>query len=149
MKDHARQVLKFFLNSLFFMFISRLEQDEYYSLMKEIIFLFANTHHSINATILLRFVPKMLDVSGELLVMSYGVVWFDCVSFSVYSELNKIKKRQKSLSVQGKQDFGTLQKLEELHNSIVTACPNSELRMISMTILRDAVVSLNKETYSY
>ena len=41
----------------------------------------------------------MLDVSGELLVMSYGVVWFDCVSFSVYSELNKInkiKKRQKS-----------------------------------------------------
>ena len=68
--------------------------------MKEIILLFANTHHSINATILLRFVPKMLDVSGELL-MSYGVVWFDCVSFSVYSELNKInkiKKRQKSLS---------------------------------------------------
>jgi hypothetical protein len=63
--------------------ISRLEQDEYYSLMKEIILLFANTHHSINATILLRFVPKMLDVSGELLVMSYGVVWFDCVSFSV------------------------------------------------------------------
>ena len=43
----------------------------------------------------------MLDVSGELLVMSYGVVWFDCVSFSVYFELNKInkiKKRQKSLS---------------------------------------------------
>ena len=70
--------------------------------MKEIILLFANTHHSINATILLRFVPKMLDVSGELLVMSYGVVWFDCVSFrSVYYELNKInkiKKRQKSLS---------------------------------------------------
>ena len=62
--------------------------------MKEIILLFANTHHSINATILLRFVPKMLDVSGELLVMSYGVVWFDCVAFSVYSELNKIKKRQ-------------------------------------------------------
>ena len=83
--------------------ISRLEQDEYYSLMKEIILLFANTHHSINATILLhvRFVPKMLDVSGELLVISYGVVWFDCVSFSVYFELNKInkiKKRQKSLS---------------------------------------------------
>ena len=81
------------------MIISRLEQDEYYSLMKEIILLFTNTHHSINATILLRFVPKMLDVSGELLVMSYGVVWFDCVSFSVYSELNKInkiKKRQKS-----------------------------------------------------
>ena len=69
--------------------------------MKEIILLFANTHHSINATILLRFVPKMLDVSRELLVMSYGVVWFDCVSFSVYFELNKInkiKKRQKSLS---------------------------------------------------
>ena len=70
--------------------------------MKEITLLFANTHHSINATILfIRFVPKMLDVSGELLVMSYGVVWFDCVSFSVYSELNKInkiKKRQKSLS---------------------------------------------------
>ena len=65
--------------------------------MKEIILLFANTHHSINATILLRFVPKMLDVSGELLVISYGVVWFDCVSFSVYSELAKIKKRQKSL----------------------------------------------------
>ena len=83
------------------MIISRLEQDEYYSSMKEIILLFANTHHSINATILLRFVPKMLDVSGELLVMSYAVVWFDCVSFSVYSELNKInkiKKRQKSLS---------------------------------------------------
>ena len=83
------------------MIISRLEQDEYYSLMKEIILLFANTHHSINATILLRFVTKMLDVSGELLVMSYGVVWFDCVSFSVYFELNKInkiKKRQKSLS---------------------------------------------------
>ena len=79
--------------------ISRLEQDEYYSLMKEIILLFANTHHSINgnATILLRFVPKMLDVSGELLVISYGVVWFDCVSFSVYPELAKIKKRQKSL----------------------------------------------------
>ena len=77
-------------------------QDEYYSLMKEIILLFANTHHSINATILLRFVPKMLDVSGELHVMSYGVVWFDCVSFSVYSELNKIKKRQKSLSVLNK-----------------------------------------------
>jgi hypothetical protein len=76
-------------------------QDEYYSLMKEIILLFENTHHSINATILFRFVPKMLDVSGELLVMSYVVVWFDCVSFSVYSELNKInkiKKRQKSLS---------------------------------------------------
>jgi hypothetical protein len=67
--------------------------------MKEIKLLFANTHHSINATILLHFVPKMLDVSGELLVMSY--IWFDCVSFSVYSELNKInmiKKRQKSLS---------------------------------------------------
>ena len=88
--------------------------------------LFANTHHSINATILLRFVPKMLDVSGELLVMSYGVVWFDCVSFSVYSELNKInkiKKRQKSLSFLNKIDFRTLKKLEELHNSIVTACP--------------------------
>ena len=65
--------------------------------MKEIILLFANTHHSINATILLRFVPKMLDVSGELLVMSYGVVWFDhCVSFLVYSELAKIKKLRKS-----------------------------------------------------
>jgi hypothetical protein len=48
---------------------------------------------------LLRFVPKMLDVSGELLVMSYEVVWLDCVSFSVYSELNKIKKKKKSLSV--------------------------------------------------
>ena len=70
--------------------------------MKEIILLFANTHHRINATILLRFVPKMLDVSGELLVMCYGVVWFNCVSFSVYSELNKIKKRQKSLSVLNK-----------------------------------------------
>jgi hypothetical protein len=34
-----------------------------------------------------------------MLVMSYGVVLFDCVSFSVYSELNKIKKRQKSLGV--------------------------------------------------
>ena len=44
--------------------ISRLEQDEYYYLMKEIILFFANTHHSINATILLRFVPKMLDVSA-------------------------------------------------------------------------------------
>ena len=55
-----------------------------------------------NATILLRFVPKMLDVSGELLVMSYEVVWLDCVSFSVYSELNKIKKKQKSLSVLNK-----------------------------------------------
>jgi hypothetical protein len=31
-------------------------------------------------------------VSGELLVMSYGVAWFDCVSFSVYFELNKINK---------------------------------------------------------
>ena len=63
--------------------------------MKEIILLFANTHHSINATILLRFVPKMLDVSGELLVMSLLMelyAWFDCVSFSVYSELAKIKK---------------------------------------------------------
>ena len=47
--------------------IYRLEQDEYYSLLKEIILLFANTHHRINATILLRFVPKMLHVSGELL----------------------------------------------------------------------------------
>ena len=47
--------------------ISRLEQDGYYSLLKEIILLFANTHHRINATILLRFVPKMLHVSGELL----------------------------------------------------------------------------------
>jgi hypothetical protein len=61
--------------------ISRLEQDEYYYIMKEIILLFANTHHSINATILLRFVPKMLDVSGELLVMSllmelYGLIVF-------------------------------------------------------------------------
>ena len=36
--------------------ISRLEQDEYYSLLKEIILLFANTHHRINTTILLRFV---------------------------------------------------------------------------------------------
>ena len=54
-----------------------------------------------NATILLRFFPKMLDVSGELLVMSYEV-WLDCVSFSVYSELNKIKKKQKSLSVLNK-----------------------------------------------
>ena len=62
--------------------ISRLDQNEYYSLMKQIILFFANTHHSIDAIILLRFVPKMLDVSGELLVMSYGVVWFDCVSFS-------------------------------------------------------------------
>jgi hypothetical protein len=82
--------------------ISRLKQDEYYFLMKEIILLFANTHHSINATILLRFVPKMLDVSGELLVMSYGVVWFDCVSFLVYSELAKIKKKQKRLGVLNK-----------------------------------------------
>ena len=41
----------------------------------------------------------MLDVSGELLVMSYGVVWFDFVSFSVYSEFAKIKKRQKNLGV--------------------------------------------------
>jgi hypothetical protein len=55
-------------------------QDEYYSLMTEIILLFANTHQSINATILLRFVPKMLDVSGELLVMSYGVVCRDAGS---------------------------------------------------------------------
>ena len=71
--------------------------------MKEIILLFANTHHSINATILLRFVPKMLDVSGELLVMSYRVVCrFDSDSFSVYSELAKIKKRQKSLGVRSK-----------------------------------------------
>ena len=55
MKDHARQALKCFLNSLFFyvfhgfkteLIISRLEQDEYYSLMKEIILLFANTHAS-------------------------------------------------------------------------------------------------------
>jgi hypothetical protein len=109
---HARQALKLFLNSLICyvfhgfkteLIISRLEQDEYYSLMKEIILLFANTHHSItNATILLRFVPKMLDVSGELLVMSYGVVWFDCVSFSVYSELAMIKKRQRSLGVLNK-----------------------------------------------
>ena len=68
--------------------------------MTEIILLFANTHHrhSINATILLRFVPKMLDVSGELLVMSYGVVWFDCVSFSVYSELAKIQARFSKIS---------------------------------------------------
>ena len=64
------------------MIISRLEQDEYYSLMKEIKLLFANTHHSINATILLRFVPKMLDVSGELLVTPvclmelYGLIVF-------------------------------------------------------------------------
>jgi hypothetical protein len=85
--------------------ISWLEQDEYYSLMKEIIFIFANTHRSSNATILLRFVPKMLDVSGELLVISYGVIWFDCVSFSVYSELAKFKKRQKS--------FGVLNKISE------------------------------------
>jgi hypothetical protein len=63
MKDHARQALKFFLNSLIFLcfhgfktelIISRLEKDECYSLMKEIILIFANTHHSINATILLR-----------------------------------------------------------------------------------------------
>ena len=67
--------------------------------------------------------------------MSFGVVWFDCVSFSVYSELARIKKRQKSLGV-----LSPLQKLEELHNSIVTAWPNSELRT-TMTILRDAVVS--------
>ena len=44
----------------------------------------------------------MLDVSGELFVMSFGVVWFDCVSFSVYSELARIKKRQKSLGVLNK-----------------------------------------------
>jgi hypothetical protein len=69
---------------------------------EEIILLFGNTHHSINATILLHFVPKMLDVSGELLVMSYGVVWFDCVLFSIYSELAKIKKRKKSLGVLNK-----------------------------------------------
>ena len=37
-----------------------------------------------------------------MLVMSYGVVLFDCVSFSVYSELNKIEKRQKSLGVLNK-----------------------------------------------
>jgi hypothetical protein len=47
----------------------------------------------------------MLDVSGELLVMSYGVVWFDCVSFLVYSELAKIKKKQKR--------FGVLNKISE------------------------------------
>ena len=34
--------------------------------------------------------------------MSYGVVWFDYVSFSIYSELAKIKKRQKSLGVLNK-----------------------------------------------
>jgi hypothetical protein len=101
MKGHARQFYVFhgFKTELI---ISWLEQDEYYSLMKEIILLFANTHHRINATILLRFVPTMLDISGELLVMSYGVVWFDCVSFSVYSELAKIKKRQNSLGVLNK-----------------------------------------------
>ena len=33
-----------------------------------------NIHHSINATILLCFVPKMLDVSGELLVFQRIVV---------------------------------------------------------------------------
>ena len=69
MKDHARQALQFFLNSLIFyvlhglkteLIISRLEQDEYYSSMKEIILHFADTHHSIDATILLRFVPKIL-----------------------------------------------------------------------------------------
>ena len=86
LKDHARQALKFFLNSLIFLcfswvqnrvdYFSVIEQDEYYYLMKEIILLVANTHHSINATILLRFVPKMLDVSGELLVMSYGAGHF-------------------------------------------------------------------------
>ena len=76
MKDHARQAHKFFLNSLIFhafkteLIIPRLEQEEYYLLMKEIILHFGNTHHTINAAILLRFVPKMLDVSGELLVMS-------------------------------------------------------------------------------
>ena len=37
-----------------------------------------------------------------MLVISYGVVLFDCVSFSVYSELIKIKKRQKSLGVLNK-----------------------------------------------
>jgi hypothetical protein len=37
----------------------------------------------------------MLDVCGELLLMSYGVVWVDCVSFVVYSELAKIKKSKK------------------------------------------------------
>ena len=72
--------------------------------MKEIILLFGNTHHSINAAILLRFVPKMLDVSGELLVIClmelYGLIVFQ--SFSVYSELAKIKKRQKSLGVLNK-----------------------------------------------
>ena len=91
-----RQALKFFLNSLIFyvfhglkteLIISRLEQDEYYSLMKEIILLFANTHHSINATILLRFVPKMLDVSGELLVMSYMEL-YDLIVFHSQFILN-------------------------------------------------------------
>jgi hypothetical protein len=84
--------------------------------LKEIILLFANTHHSINATILLRFVPKMLDVSGELLVMSYGVVWFHCVSFSVYSELAKIKKMQKSLGVLKKfQNVAEVRRASQLH----------------------------------
>jgi hypothetical protein len=63
--------------------ISRLEQDEYYSLLKEIILLFANTHHRINATILLRFVPKMLHVSGELLncclMELYGLIVFHII----------------------------------------------------------------------
>jgi hypothetical protein len=35
-----------------------------------------------------------MSLGSCMLVMSYGVVLFDCVSFSVYSELNKIKKRQ-------------------------------------------------------
>ena len=75
---------------------SRLEQDEYYSLLKEIILLFANTHHRINATILLRFVPKMLHVSGELLVMSYGVVWIriDYVSYNSQFILNLPRLRK-------------------------------------------------------
>ena len=75
--------------------ISRLEQDEYYSLLKEILLLFANTHHRINATILLRFVPKMLHVSGELL--NCYVLWscmFDCVSYNSQFILNLPRLRK-------------------------------------------------------
>ena len=76
--------------------ISLLEQDEYYSLLKEIILLFANTHHRINATILLRFVPKMLHVSGELIncYVIYGVVWFDCVSYNSQFIMNLPRLRK-------------------------------------------------------
>ena len=69
MKDHARQALGFKTKLI----VSRLEQDEYYSLMKEIILLFANTHHSINAILFCyRFCSKNV---GCLWGVACYVLW--------------------------------------------------------------------------